>query len=208
MFLAKLVLDGAFAHVRRDLADAYQLHRTLVRFFADDEASPPRRFLWRLEADAGQCAVGAATVLIQSAQPGNWEAIENLEGYRLAGQKDVVLDALLRRGRHYSFRVLANPTVTRAGKRYGLVGEEAQREWLSRQAERNGFALQESVVTGSSRLIVKQSRSGHRMTVDTVRFDGVLTVEDVDRVHEVLINGLGHAKALGLGLLSIAPLQS
>ena len=113
MFLAKLVLDGAFAHVRRDLADAYQLHRTLVRFFADDEASPPRRFLWRLEADAGQCAVGAATVLIQSAQPGNWEAIENLEGYRLAGQKDVEPDALLRRGRHYSFRVLANPTVTR-----------------------------------------------------------------------------------------------
>ncbi|MDD2989350.1 MAG: type I-E CRISPR-associated protein Cas6/Cse3/CasE [Zoogloea sp.] len=208
MFLAKLVLDGAFAHVRRDLSDAYQLHRTLVRFFADNETSPPRRFLWRLEADAGQGAVGAATVLIQSAQPGNWEAIENLEGYRLAGQKEVVLDALLRRGRHYSFRLLANPTVTRAGKRYGLVGEEAQREWLSRQAERNGFALRESVVTGSSRLTVKQSRSGHRMTVDTVRFDGVLTVEDVGKVHEVLINGLGHAKALGLGLLSIAPLQS
>lgn len=208
MFLAKLVLDGAFAHVRRDLADAYQLHRTLVRFFADDETSPPRRFLWRLEADAGQYPLGAATVLIQSAQPGNWEAIENLEGYRLAGQKNVALDSLLQRGRHYTFRLLANPTVTRAGRRYGLVGEEAQREWLSRQAERNGFALQECVITGSTRLNVKQPRSGHRITVDTVRFDGVLTVEDVGKMHEVLINGLGHAKALGLGLLSIALLQS
>lgn len=207
MFLAKLILDGTFGHVRRDLADVYQLHRTLVRFFADDETSPPRRFLWRLEADSIQGPMGAATVLIQSAQPGNWAGIEKIEGYRLAGQKAVALDSLLHGGRHYVFRLLANPTVTRDGKRYGLVGEEAQRGWLGRQAGRNGFVLQECVVTGTTRLTVKQPRSGHRITVDAVRFDGVLTVEDVSKISAVLVQGLGHAKALGLGLLSIAPLH-
>ena len=207
MFLAKLILDSGFGHVRRDMADAYQMHRTLSRVFADDEASPPKHFLWRLEADLGQGIVGAATVLIQSVQPGNWAGIEHLEGYRLAGQKSVALDALLQSGRHYAFRLLANPTVTRDGKRYGLVGEEAQRAWLGRQAERNGFALQECVVTGAARLAVKQPRSGHRITIDTVRFDGVLTTEDVGKVRDALVQGLGHAKALGLGLLSIAPLH-
>lgn len=207
MFLAKLILDGGFGHVRRDMADAYQMHRTLSRVFADDEASPPKRFLWRLEADPGQGIVGAATVLVQSAQSGNWAGIERLEGYRLAGQKSVALEALLQSGRHYAFRLLANPTVTRDGKRYGLLGEEAQRAWLGRQAERNGFILQECVVTGVARLAVKQPRSGHRITVDTVRFDGVLTAEDINKMRDALIQGLGHAKALGLGLLSVAPLH-
>jgi CRISPR system Cascade subunit CasE len=207
MFLAKLILDGAFGHVRRDIADAYQMHRTLSRVFADDEASPPKRFLWRLEADPGHGPTGVATVLVQSAQPGNWAGIEHLEGYRLGGQKAVALDNLLLSGRHYVFRLLANPTVTRDGKRYGLVGEEAQRAWLGRQAERNGFALQECVVTGTSRLAVRQHRSDHRITVDTVRFDGVLTVEDVGKMSDALRQGLGHAKALGLGLLSVAPLH-
>lgn len=207
MFLAKLILDGGLGHVRRDMADAYQMHRTLSRVFAPDEASPPKRFLWRLETAPGPGTAGAATVLIQSVQPGNWAGIEHLEGYRLAGQKSVALDALLQSGRHYAFRLLANPTVTRDGKRYGLVGEEAQRAWLGRQADSNGFALQECVVTGAARLAVKQPRSGHRITVDTVRFDGVLTTEDVSKVRDALIQGLGHAKALGLGLLSIAPLH-
>lgn len=207
MFLAKLILDGTHGHVRRDIADAYQLHRTLSRVFADDEASPPKRFLWRLESDPSHGPAGSATVLVQSAQPGNWAGIEHLDGYRLTGQKAVVLDNLLHSGRHYAFRLLANPTVTRDGKRYGLMGEDAQRAWLGRQAERNGFALQECVVTGASRLAVRQSRSGHRITVDAVRFDGVLTVEDVSKMSDALLQGLGHAKSLGLGLLSIAPLH-
>lgn len=207
MFLAKLILDGALGHVRRDIADAYQMHRTLTRVFTDDEASSPKRFLWRLEAAPAREATGAATVLVQSAQPGNWTAIEQIDGYRLEGQKALALDNLLKSGCHYAFRVLANPTVTRDGKRYGLVGEEAQRAWLGRQAERNGFSLQECVVTGTSRLAVRQPRSGHRITVDTVRFDGVLTVEDIGKMSDALLQGLGHAKALGLGLLSIAPLH-
>lgn len=207
MFLAKLILDGAFGHVRRDMADAYQMHRTLSRVFAVDEAGPPTRFLWRLEAAPSQGTVGAATVLVQSLQPGNWASLAHLEGYRLAGQKPVALDSLLQSGRHYAFRLLANPTVTRDGKRYGLLGEEAQRAWLGRQAERNGFILQECVVSGTARLTVKQPRSGHRITVDTVRFDGILTAEDVSKMRDALVQGLGHAKALGLGLLSIAPLH-
>ena len=62
-------------------------------------------------------------------------------------------------------------------------------------------------MTGAARLAVKQARSGHRITVDTVRFDGVLTAEDINKMRDALVQGLGHAKALGLGLLSIAPLH-
>jgi len=44
------------------------------------------------------------------------------------------------------------------------------------------------------------------ITLVTVRFDGVLRVSNVDRLRHALINGIGHAKAFGCGLLTLAPL--
>ena len=50
MYLTRLTLDPRSAQARRDLGDAYEMHRTLVRAFVDSPQSEPPRFLWRLEA--------------------------------------------------------------------------------------------------------------------------------------------------------------
>lgn len=207
MHLAKLILDPNYPQVRRDIADAYEMHRTLSRAFAMSESEPPTRFLWRLGAADPAAGNGEAIVLVQSAHPGNWEPIAGLPGCRLDGSKQIDLDWLLQAGRLYHFRLTANPTVTRGGKRFGLVGEEAQQTWLSRQSARYGFAVREAVIEGRSRLSVRQARAGHRITVDVVQFDGVLEAREPAAMQQALTGGIGHAKAFGLGMLSVAPIR-
>lgn len=205
MFLSKLTLDPRQALARRDLGDAYEMHRTLARAFAPDTESAPARFLWRLEA--GPRAEAEPTLLVQSAAPANWKPIESIAGYLRALQpnKQVDLDALVRAGARYRFRLRANPTVTRAGKRLGLVKEADQLAWIKRQADRGGFSLLSCVRTGNDWIDVRQGRTGHKISVHAASFDGVLNVLDATAVQRALLDGIGHGKAFGLGLLSVAP---
>lgn len=204
MYLSKLVLDPRQAQARRDLADPYEMHRTLARVYAPDAETPPSRFLWRLERRADDQP--SSVVLVQSAYPANWSKLEALPGYTEAIQADksVDLDQLLQPAKRYRFRLLANPTVTRDGKRIGLVREEEQLDWLTRQGERNGFAVLGCVRAASELLRVRQGRTSNRITVQTVLFEGLLEASDVGSLRSSLLNGLGHAKSLGLGLLSLA----
>lgn len=198
MYLCKLLLDPNHADARRDLADAYEMHSSLARAMAPDAASAPPRFLWRLE----QARSSPGMVLVQTPVRPDWS--------RLAGVQDhesIAFDpaALLKPGQVCRFRLRANPTVCRNGKRWGLGSEADQLAWLSRQGERGGFVVAGCVRTESGMVYTRQrKRGGHRITVQAAGFEGVLRVQDPARLAEVLVNGLGHAKAFGLGLLSLA----
>jgi CRISPR system Cascade subunit CasE len=204
MYLSKLTLDPRHPQARRDLADAYEMHRTLARAFAPAPDRPPDRFLWRLERRTD--FQPSTVVLVQSSAPANWGALDSLAGYagEILANKPVELDTLIQSDMRYRFRLLANPTVTRAGKRYGLVREEEQLAWLSRQGERHGFTLQGCVRAAKERLQVRQGRTSNRITVDAALFEGVLEAVNPDGLREGMLRGIGHAKALGLGMLSLA----
>lgn len=204
MYLSKLTLDPRHPQARRDLADPYEMHRTLARAFAPDATTPPHRFLWRLERRA-DCQP-SSVVLVQSAHPANWPVLEALPGYaeEIHPDKLVDLEKLIRPTCRYRFRLFANPTVTRGGKRYGLTREEDQLAWLARQGERHGFSVLACVRAADERLHVRQGRSGNRITVHTALFEGVMESVTPDALRQGLLNGFGHAKALGLGLLSLA----
>jgi CRISPR system Cascade subunit CasE len=205
MYLSRLRLNPADPNARRDLADAYEMHRTLARVYAPDADHPPARFLWRQERNAAGWPEG--TVLIQAAQPGRWNVLEeSLPGYlqTIEADKAVDLAALVQAGRRYRFRLQANPTVTREGKRHGLMKEEEQLDWLGRQGQRHGFEVIAAVRGASERLSARQK--GHRITVHSVLFDGLLQASgDAEALRSALTQGLGHAKSLGLGLFSLAP---
>ena len=202
MYLTRLRLDGRHAHCRRDLASAYEMHRTLTRAFVEGADTRPARFLWRL--DSVDVMQGEAVLLVQSDQPGRWDSFP--AGYvleRLAKQLD--LSALLQEQRHYRFRLLANPTVSREGKRYGLNKEEEQLAWLNRQMEKAGCALRDVLRTRSERWALR--KKGHLITVQAVGFEGILQLEQAASLQSVMLQGIGHAKSLGLGLLSLAPVR-
>lgn len=209
MYLSRLLLNPAHPQARRDLASAYELHRSLVRAFAPDAETPPARFLWRREAD--RSGLPGTTVLVQSAQPGRWQALDasamHGQGYceSLQANKPVALEHLIQAGKRCRFRLLANPTVTRDGKRYGLHDDEARLAWLRRQGERAGFAVAAAERSASARLRAAQGGRERTITLDAVLFDGVLEVTDDTALRRAWSAGIGPGKALGLGMLSLAP---
>lgn len=204
MHLTQLRLDPHNAQARRDLADPYDMHRTLVRAFVRDERDSPPRFLWRLEPGQDW---NQAVLLVQSAEPGDWSFLAHAPGYLLGG--DVAVNskafdpaARLQPGASLRFRLAANPTVTREGKRLGLVGEDAQLAWLQRQGQRLGFDLATVLVSGSD--MVHGRKGSARVSLRRVLYEGVLQVRDGQALAGAIASGVGPGKAFGCGLLSLA----
>lgn len=204
MYLTKLTLNPRSAQARRDLGDAYEMHRTLTRAFVSDARDVPPRFMWRLEI--GTKAWSEPTLLVQSADRADWAALETLPSYLQypAETKIFDLSAVLHGGRRYRFSLVANPTVTRDGKRIFLSGEEKQVEWLLRQGDRHGFELITCLVTGHNVMTARTIKGESAITIGRVCFEGILKVKETDAMSSVMTRGIGRAKAFGCGLLSLA----
>lgn len=202
MYLTRLRLDPRSAQARRDLADPYEMHRTLVRPFVRDAQQTPPRILWRAEPTA---AWSAPEVLVQSEQEADWGLLLQLPGYLQSERpwetKVITPEDWLQPECCYRFRLFANPTVTRDGKRLGLVTEEAQLAWLARQGGRYGFAVEAALVTGSEQLHSRKQDS--RISVLQACFEGRLRVLDCAQLADALRRGIGPGKAFGCGLLSL-----
>ena len=200
MHLTRLLLDPRSAQARRDLADPYDMHRSLTRAFVSDASQTPPRFLWRLEAGS---VWSDPVVLVQSVHAADWTLLRMLPGYlkRDVEAKAVDLKQLLHDGMRYRFRLYANPTVTREGKRYGLVSEDAQFRWLGRQGERSGFTVEAALVTSNDLLTSRQG--GASITLQRACFEGIFKAKDSAALAGALQAGIGPGKAFGCGLLSV-----
>ncbi|WP_027883568.1 type I-E CRISPR-associated protein Cas6/Cse3/CasE [Meiothermus rufus] len=206
MYLSRIYPNPRHKQARIDLANPYQLHATLCRAFAPPDQRPPR-FLWRLEEGK------TPQILVQSAQEPNWKAIQELfPGYlaQMPESKQLPLENL-QPGQVLRFRLRANPTVTRKDpqnpekrKRHGLKDVGEQLEWLHRQGAKGGFAVLGAMVVQSGRVRMYKHGGEHPIVIQAVLFEGYLKITDLDTFRKTLIAGLGHAKALGCGLLSIA----
>jgi len=156
MFLSRLILNPRSRQVQRELADPYEMHRTICRAFPDAnfKENESSGILFRMDLHP---KTGAPTLLVQSRQRPDWS-------FLLTGRKDyLVKEAFLppgvenpackemilhlREGQALAFRIRANPTVKKdregkkQGRRVGLVCEEDQHNWLKRKLESAGAAL-------------------------------------------------------------------
>lgn len=200
MYLTRLRLDPRSAQARRDLSEPYEMHRTLVRAFVRDAEQAPPRILWRVEPTA---AWSEPVVLVQAQEPADWSVLEALPNYLKGSSetRDISPEGWLQPEQCYRFRLFANPTVTRDGKRQGLVSEEAQLAWLTRQGERHGFAVEAALVTGSEQL--RSRKQDSRISVLQACFEGRLRARDCAALAAALRAGIGPGKAFGCGLLSL-----
>lgn len=218
MFLSRLILNPRSRAAQRDLADPYQLHKTLSRGWPQQSEYSQARVLFRIEESERR----APLVLVQSKTAPDWSFLESGE----SSQSDYVCDPPdvkawtphLEAGRVLAFRLRANPTVKRGGKRCGLYLEDERLRWLERKAESGGFALLSVNVRDEGRDFEKSAPDGNatrlrQMSVrigvrdasfSAARFDGTLCVLAPDTFLGSLKNGIGSGKGLGFGLLSIA----
>jgi CRISPR system Cascade subunit CasE len=225
MYLSRLLLNPRSRQVQRELADPYEMHRTICRaypgmIFKDNH---PSGILFRVDV-LGH--TGIPTLLVQSHEKPDWS-------FLLAPEKNYLLpaDALplklenpamkqvdlqLQAGQTLAFRLRANPTVKKdregksQGQRVGLVREEDQLAWLKRKIEAAGGALVSAHVAGKANLRGKlfiEKDDERRMRFISAQFDGVLQVKDPELLVKTIGSGIGSAKGLGFGLLSLAPVR-
>jgi CRISPR system Cascade subunit CasE len=199
MHLSRLVLNPMCAAVRRDLANAYELHRTLSRCASTNGSS---RLLWRIEPGARSHPI----ILVQTGSRPDWDSLTTGGPSYLAEAPltkpytpEFVERTVLR------FRLRANPSVKRGEKRHGINTPEAQLQWLRKKGETGGFDIVAVSLRDEGLVIARKPE--HDIRLVGVTFDGRLTIRDSRQFLHVVESGVGPGKGLGFGLLSIAPLQ-
>jgi CRISPR system Cascade subunit CasE len=221
MYLSQLILNPRSRQVQRELADPYEMHRTVMSAFPTD-LPEDERVLFRLEQNP---RTNQLSLLVQSQHAPVWEPLSaSGKSYLLLTEacpdgllnpavKRVELDGKLTPSQLLVFRLRANPTVKKKaegkknGRRVGLYRQEEQLQWLQRKLEAAGCKLIEARIVNQDRIYTKRRR-GNQMRVMqfvSVGFDGLLQVEHPVRFLEAVNNGIGSGKGLGFGLLSLAP---
>ena len=116
MYLSRLILNPRNRRVQKEVAQPYQMHRSLMKAFPDNLKPGDERVLFRLEAHP---RTGALTLLVQSLTLPDWSwlAESNARGYLLPVNEPnpavKSFDLNLAPGQVLAFRLRANPTVKR-----------------------------------------------------------------------------------------------
>ncbi len=219
MYLSRLILNLRSRQVRREMADLYQMHRTVMHAYPT-QIQPDERVLFRLDL---QPHTGIPTLLVQSKYQPDWgflilpgkDYLLSGDGLPLDVENPAVkqVNLALAPGQLLSFRLRANPTKKidrpgeKQGRRVGLLQEEDQLEWLKRKIEAGGAGLISACLTHDQLVTAKLHRESvaHDLQFTAVQFDGVLQVKDPARLQETMQTGIGSGKGIGFGLLSLAP---
>lgn len=220
MYLSRLILNPRSRRVQKEIADPYQMHRSIMNSFPDSLQPQTERVLFRLESRRALGRLGAIyrgglMLLVQSLACPDWTWLQmpNARGYLLPldlpNPTTKPFDLQLFPGQTLAFRLRANPTVKRTidgrKKRLGLYREEEQIQWLKRKAKQGGFEVISARTAGQDvvRGRIHRNAGTHKLRLVSTQFDGLLRVVDPDRLAETVRRGVGSAKGLGFGLLSL-----
>ena len=200
-------------------ANMYLLHQAVMELFINNP--DPGRVLFRAEARGS-----GGIVLVQSlAKPEPTNLKLGLEPMGLP--KYVSLAAAFQAGNLYKFRLLASPAMRPAKadpgcgrNRKGLYQQEDQLAWLARKGKLGGFSLtrhpQEEEWLGFDDEVptvmltpigklkgTKGTKDEGEITINAVRFDGILKVDDPKEFYKTIAGGIGPGKGFGMGMLSL-----
>ena len=208
MFLSRIALNPDERNTMFALHSSNIFHGALESCFPGER----KRRLWRLDR-----LNGALYILILSDEDPNLSPFCKQFGLAENAWETKDYDLLLKRlatGTLWRFRLTANSRkrgisnqdgVT--GKIYAHVTTKHQKEWLLERAEKHGFQISEDsfdVVESQWKQFHKKAE--HKITIFSVTYEGILKITDVDLFRKALTEGIGHAKAYGMGLLTVTRL--
>ncbi|MER7002769.1 type I-E CRISPR-associated protein Cas6/Cse3/CasE [Dactylosporangium sp. NPDC000555] len=219
MFLTRFTIDPARRGARKLLASPQAMHAAVRAAFAapDDHERPGARTLWRLDTTVGG---SIQLYLVSPGRPDLTHLVDQAGGATAEAWTTRAYDGLLaslHSGQRWAFRLTANPThsgrktaESKDTQRFGRLRAAEQTQWLVDRSARCGFGVA-TQQDGQPNLMLHRrqtltfNRGMHKVTLTTVTYDGVLEVTDADAFRQALTLGIGHAKAYGCGLLTIAP---
>jgi len=207
MYLSRLILNPSSRCVRTEIGRPYELHRTLMQAFPSAQDGGSDRVLYRVETNR---ETGVIALLVQSVQEPDWSMLESARDFLQQPPECKQFTPNFRVGQQLAFRLRANPTVKRQGKRFGLLKEDEQYVWLRRKGETGGFVPHSLVVIPERTMEDKKTDNtgqAHDLTLIAVRFEGNLQITDPTTFNRTLEQGVGSGKGFGFGLLSVAPMR-
>jgi len=229
MYFSRLILDPRSRRVQRELANPYELHRTVLRAFPASSVHRERN----ADAAAGVlCRIDLLppynefALLVQSQLAPDWSFLlgEEQAGYLRPtdpfGEENPAVkerDLAFRPGQILQFRLRANPTKRLSagkghkGKRVGIYDDQAQIAWLQRKVEQGGGRLLTVQSSRDEKIrlegAIPRDEERHKLELFAVQFDGQVQVTDPTQFRALLHQGIGSGKAFGFGLLSVAPVR-
>jgi CRISPR system Cascade subunit CasE len=211
MYLSQLLLDPTSRQVRSELANRYELHRTLCAQFENNEIKDVG-LLYRIE-QPDLYEIKPITVLVQTQITPIWDKLYE-KGVLIEKAGFKTFNPEFEKGNAFFFRLLANPTIRRregaySGKRVELRLMEEQIAWLQRKGQTGGFDVCGADVRDLGKITSLKHKDGKKQTIthQGVIFEGVLEVTDGQMLLNSLQKGIGSAKAFGFGLLSLSKKQ-
>lgn len=197
MYLSRLTIGSGRTAVSW-IGNAYRVHQRLMMACEGDP-----RMLFRIEDQYGRIEI-----LLQSNRPPNFSAAFSNFQVLHADPEMKEFHPELSSGRRFRFRLLANPTVKRNGRRHGLQTTDEQIRWLERKLRDSGAELLGAQIIRKRRQISwrNPAHSETKQIHLAVLFEGVLKTIDPCRLQLALETGIGSGKGYGLGLLSLAPI--
>jgi len=201
VWISKLALNPRSAAVRRDIANPYEMHRTLMWAVAQGAKAGRERILWRVEPRRLERPV----VLVQTLTKPVWDDLLARHPHYadVDPTSPKAFNPQLAAGQVLRFRLRANPSVKKQGKRLALLSQEEKMNWLQRKMEQAGCRLRAAAILSEDRLVAY--KEGTPLTVFSVLFEGLVQVWEPASCRAAIERGVGAAKGLGLGLLSVAP---
>jgi CRISPR system Cascade subunit CasE len=199
MYLSRVEINIRLQATRRALASPQILHATVKACFP----ASSDRVLWRLDQ------LGHATyLLVVSRHAPDFRHLIEQFGWPNSSQPVTIhaYDDFLQRlavDQIWHFRLTANPTHTVNGKVCAHLTINHQKQWLSQQAKKHGFALEDHQFDILRRDRARFHRGNELVTLSICEFEGLLTITDVQLFRTLLTTGLGRAKAYGCGLLTV-----
>jgi CRISPR system Cascade subunit CasE len=216
VYLSRLILDPRSRRIQRELEEPYEMHRSIMRAFADCLQAGADRILWSVD----QRSATGPVLIVQSRSKPDWTwTADNGGGRYLESERGepavetTRLQHRLAEGQVHGFCLRANPTIKRRfavsgdHKRIGIEAEDDQLAWLRRKADEGGFRILEVRVTREDPVkgVIRRKGARHALHLIAVRFEGLLSVTDPALLRKTLVRGLGSGKGMGFGLLSLEP---
>ena len=177
-----------FSYKRWDiLLESFKLHGIVFRFFNTKEEHK----LFRYNSKKN------LLYILSENRPKILEIINRLKVNRTdieIKQYTIEKYTNIEKHKNYKFNILVNPTYRDSKTRKVLSNDWG--EWIYRKSRENGFEIQEIKKIEEMTYIGKNNTP-----IYGVEIDGILSVSDVEKFSECMINGIGRSKGYGFGFL-------
>lgn len=210
MYLTRLELDEKKQKTRIGFATPSVFHGIVESAFQGKQ----HRNLWRIDHLRNKYYL----IILSSEEPNLSEAVPQIgkDNIEWETKEYSMFLSKINDGSIWRFRLCANPTYTikdgtrNRGRVRAHSTKQHQKEWLIDQGKKHGFKLTENSfdVMESKWLYFSKGIKNSKISMLLVSYEGILEVTDETLFKHVLTEGLGREKAYGVGLMTIAHMES